>query len=129
MLAHLLIILIIVILCFNSIIYNSIHACPTSDILINYAKGSKLPNVFMFNNYGVRTIGIKMDRDVPCGIYNLSTSYGDGILFVPKGNTRLGYLNISNMDLLNDIDVLDMWKLKRITDDSDMVRTYNKGCC
>lgn len=130
MIIQLSIILIIIVILFNSMIYNSIHACPKLAVKISYARGSRLPGNDSDDKFGIDTINLKLDRDIPCGIYNLNTTYGKGTLYVSKNDKRFGYLTIDNMNLLNKVSVLDLWNIERIESDNNyFIMTYNRGCC
>lgn len=124
------IVLLIVIILFNSLIYNTYYKCPKFPLNINYLRASRLPGTQYDIRIGINTMNLKLDRDIPCGMYQVSTSYGDGILIVGRSNRRIGYLNIQDMSILNDINALDMWNIIRIeSNDNDFINTYNRGCC
>ena len=130
MITQLLILLLIIIVLFNCMIYNSQNTCPKMAIKISYARGSRLPGTIFEDRVGIKTINLKLDRDVPCGIYKLNTAYGPGILFVAKGKTRFGYLSIKDMELLKKVSVMDLWSIERIeSNDNTFIMTYNRGCC
>jgi hypothetical protein len=130
MVIQLVLVLVIVILLCNSITFNTIYKCPKYLVKIKYVRASRLPGKNYKERMGIDTINLKLDRDMPCGIYKLVNAYGYGILFVGGSNSRLGYLNMPNLDALKDVDLLDMWDLERLeSDDNGFIQTYNRGCC
>lgn len=130
MIIHLVLVLLIVILLCNSITFNSIYKCPKYPIKIKYLRASRLPGIKFKESIGIDTVALKLDRDVPCGIYKIVNAYGYGILFVSSSNPRIGYMHMNNMDLLKNINLLDVWDLQRLeSEDNGFVQTYNRGCC
>ena len=130
MIINLIIVLVIVIIMCNSIIYSGKYKCPAFPLKVNYVRGSRLPGVKYTQRVGIDTINLKLDRDVPCGIYTLKNTYGDGILIVSRDNQRLGYMNMRNMDVIKNINLFDLWDLQRVESrDNLFIDTYNRGCC
>lgn len=124
------ILLVIVTIFFNSIIYTQLHKCPTDPITIKYVRASRLSESISTDYMGIENISVKFDRDVPCGIYHVKTIYGDGMIYIGKGNNRTGYLHIKNMNLVKNVYLLDLWDLVReVTNDNHFIRTFNQGCC
>lgn len=130
MIIHLVLILVIIVLLCNSITYNSIYKCPKYAVKIKYLRASRLPGKDYTERVGIDTMNMKLDRDIPCGLYKLTTVYGDGVMIVGSSNSRVGYLNISNMDILKGVNILDVWDLQRLeAADNGFIQTYNRGCC
>lgn len=124
-----LILLIIIFLC-NSITFNSIYRCPKYPIKIKYVRASRLPTSNADEILGLNLINLKLDRDVPGGIYSIVNAYGYGMLFVGSANPRIGYLYMSNMKMLDNVNLLDMWDLQRLESSTNgFIQTYNRGCC
>src|SRR5271170_696437 len=103
MIINLIIILVIILLLCTSINYNLTHRCPRYHVKIKYVRASRLPGVTYQERTGIEKINLKLDRDVPCGIYLLTTSYGKASLFVPSASSRFGYLSMKNLELLDKI--------------------------
>ncbi len=126
------ILLIVIFLCYLSI-YSSINSYPKScskyDVQIKYVRASRLQDI-QINKIGINMINLKLDRDVPCGIYALKTAYGDATLYINNTDLRSGYLNMKNMDNIINVNLFDLWYLDRIgSDDNPISKIYNLGCC
>ena len=130
MIINLVIVLLIFIVIFNCIVYNNQYKCPKYILKINYIRASRLPGSKYSERVEIDTINLKLDRDVPCGIYKVKTLYGYGILIVAKNNKRIGYLNMKDTKLYDNVNLFDVWDIERInTDDNQFINTYNRGCC
>lgn len=131
MIVNLVIVLVIVIILFNSITYSHIYKCPQPALKFRYVRASRLPGLVVPENEKLfDTMHLSLDRDIPCGIYKIKNTYGNGLLFVSKFNKRIGYMTMQNLALLNGINLLDLWDLERINSNNDLfIRTYNSGCC
>lgn len=130
MIVQLVIILIIVILICNSITFNTIYRCPNMSVKIKYVRASRLPGKQFTERVGIDTLNVKLDRDIPCGIYKVSSSYGNGVLFIGSSNPRAGYLNTPDMDAIKGVNLFDLWNLQRLeSSDNAFIQTYNRGCC
>lgn len=130
MIINLVIVLLIIIILCNSITHSGKYKCPNFPFKINYVRGSRLPESINTERVGISTVNLKLDRDVPCGMYNVENSYGNAILIVSRDNYRIGYMNMKNMDIIKNIDLFDIWNLKRMeSDDNLFISTYNRGCC
>jgi len=106
------------------------YKCPPYPLKINYVRASRLPNQILKEKPEIDTIRLKLDRDVPCGIYGVSTLYGKGQMFVGSSNYRVGYLYLKDLDPIAQINMFDLWNLRRLESDTDhYIRTYNRGCC
>jgi hypothetical protein len=132
---NLLILLIICIVIFQCVVYNIQYRCPRFNLKIEYIRGSRLPARKLIDLIGIPTIPLKFDRDVECGIYRVTTVFGNGSLWVTKSDKRLGYLNLINFDKSTDksidkANILDIWDLTRMdTGDNPIINTFNRGCC
>ena len=110
MIIELLIVLVIAIISFCSTVYNIQHRCPPATIKIEYVRAGRLPGLDFEERVGITTINLKLDRDVPCGIYRLNTVFGEATMFVSKNSLRVGYLNYdkklleSNPETKKEID-------------------------
>jgi hypothetical protein len=139
MLIELIILLVICVLLFNSVVYSTQYRCPGESIKIEYVRAGRLPGTEFKKRVGITTINLKLDRDVPCGIYKLQTSYGDATIFVAKNSKRVGYLNYAQEVLeanpetrreIDSADLFDLWNLDRVSGgDNEFINTYNRGCC
>lgn len=130
MIINLLIVLLIVIIMCNSVTYNSKYRCPKYTVKIKYVRSSRLPGEYLQERVGIDTINLKLDRDVPCGIYTLMNAYGKAVMFVGNTDTRIGYMHMNNMDLVSKISLFDLWDLQRLdSSDNQFIQTYNRGCC
>lgn len=125
----LLIIIIICIIC-NYLIIVGNTKCNHNTNNIEYIRASQLPEKNITETIDLKTINIKFDRRVPCGIYNIKTLYGNGILIVDKNNNNIGYLHMSDMTVIKNINVFDIWNVDKISSKNNpFVATYNNGCC
>lgn len=130
MIVNLLIVLLIIIVMCNSVTYNSKYRCPKYTVKIKYVRASRLPGETFSEKVGIDTINLKLDRDVPCGIYSLTNAYGKASLFVGNTDSRTGFMHMKNMDVISKINLFDLWDLQRIESDTNIfIRTYNRGCC
>ena len=130
MVINLLIVLLILIVLCNSITYNNKNICTKNIINIKYVRASHIPDTNNNNIIGLNSIKLKLDRDIPCGIYNLTNAYGKGVLYVDNENPRIGYMTMKDMNNIFKIDLFDLWDLKRLdSDDNQILKVYNKGCC
>lgn len=130
MIINLVVVLLIVIVMCSSITYNTQYKCPKYTVKIKYVRGSRLPAKRLTERVGFNTIDLKLDRDVPCGIYSMNNAYGKATLIVDRNNSRMGYMNMKNMDVISKINLFDLWDLQRIESEGNpFVKTYNRGCC
>lgn len=130
MIINLVIVLLIVIVLCGSITYSNRYKCPKNDIKIKYLRGSRLPDLQKKDQIIMDMIILKLDRDVPCGIYNLTNTYGKAILIVSSTNSRIGYMHMKNIDALVKINLFDLWDLERTeSENNHLVLTFNRGCC
>ena len=145
MLIDLIILLCITILLFGSVVYSIQHRCPAENIRIDYVRAGRLPGTLpkteleSRQKIGISVINLKLDRTIPCGIYNTDTSFGNATLIVSKDSLKVGYLNYSQ-DILEEnpetkkeidkADLFDLWNITRITGKKNkFIDTYNRGCC
>jgi hypothetical protein len=106
------------------------YKCPEYTVKIKYVRASRLPGKIYTERVGIDTLNLKLDRDVPCGIYKLYNTYGEASMFVGNNNPRFGYLYMKNLEALKNVDMLDLWDLTRIdASDNAFIRTYDRGCC
>jgi hypothetical protein len=130
MLLQLVIILLIVIVMCTSISFNDRYKCPKFAVRMKYVRASRLPDLDSSNQIGKDMIILKLDRDVPCGIYSLNTVYGIATIIVSNTNSRLGYMIMENSKSIAHINLFDLWDLQRIESDTNLfIQTYNRGCC
>lgn len=130
MIVNLLIVLLIIIVMCNSINYNSKYRCPKYTVKIKYVRASRLPGENLPERVGIDTVNLKLDRDVPCGIYSLTNAYGKAALFVSNTDSRTGYMHMTDMNAVAKINLFDLWDLQRLESDSNrFIQTYNRGCC
>lgn len=128
MITLLVIFLMLIFLC-NLSIYNINTSCTNSNINIKYVRASKLQNI-QENKLGINVINVKLDRNVPCGIYKLKTVYGNGFMYVDNSDPKSGYLNVQDMSNIINVGLFDLWDLNKITSDDDqIIKMYNTGCC
>jgi hypothetical protein len=134
MVINLLIVLIILIVLCSSITYNNKNMCAKNITNIKYVRASRIP--INNNNFiGLNTIKLKLDRDIPCGIYNLTNAYGQGVIYVDNENSKIGYMTMKDMNNIYKINLFDLWDLKRLESDDNqnadnqIIKVYNRGCC
>lgn len=131
MILNLIIVLVIVIIIFNTVAYTHIYKCPQPALKFKYVRASRLPGLPVPDNEKLfDTIHLSLDRDIPCGIYKIKNTYGNGLLFVSKFDKRIGYMTMRDLEFLKDVNMIDLWDLERIDSKVDLfTRTYNNGCC
>lgn len=130
MIINLVILLVILLLLCNSISYNTTYKCPSFPLKIRYVRASRLPGQTFTQRVGIDTINLKLDRDVPCGIYSVTNIYGQGALMVTHTDPRTGYLSMKDMQLVENAKLVDLWDLQRLDAmDNKFIQTYNRGCC
>lgn len=130
MILQLVILLLIVILLCNSVTFNTIYKCPKYPLKIKYVRCSRYPGKDYQIRVGIDAVNVKLDRDVPCGIYKITSAYGYGVLFVSNSDPRQGYLGLDNLDSVKGVNLFDLWDLQRMeSDDNKLIQTYNRGCC
>ena len=123
-----LLVVILVVLFFGLIIYLGKYKCPSPNITISYARATILN--YETNLNGLRTVKLKSDRSIPCGMYSLQTIYGDGVIFVPNKDDMICHLHKYDMDTLLKIKMIDLWNITRLhSKSSDYIATYNNSCC
>jgi hypothetical protein len=127
---RLVLILLICIVIFNCIVYNSEYKCKEYPINYDSLTATRLPGNIFDNRIGIKTINLKLEKDIECGIYKVVTFYGPGILFISRGYKRLGYLYSINIDAMEGINFFNMWNIERLYDTNNhFINTYNRGCC
>ncbi len=131
MILNLVIVLVIIIIFFNSVTYTHIYKCPQPILKFKYVRASRLPGISVPENEKLfDTMHLSLDRDIPCGIYKIKNTYGNGLLFVSKFNKRIGYMTMRDLEFLKGVNLLDLWDLERIDSKNDLfIKTYNSGCC
>lgn len=124
--------LIIVVIAFNSIYYSIKHRCQnrSTDIKyssIKYARGAKYSNPNKRSN--ISMIDIKLDRDLGCGVYNVKTTYGQAKLYVYKFDGKYAELKFpKSIETIDKIDLFDLWDIEKIIDSKDeFIKTLE--CC
>lgn len=132
--------LVIVLILFNSSVYAIQHRCHSDSIKIPYIRAGRLQNrTEIEDRIGITSVNLKLDRDIPCGVYKLGTNYGNATMFVGKESLRLGYLVYAQKILgldpqtkkdIDKADLFDLWNLDRVSQkNDDFINTYNGGCC
>ena len=130
MILNLVILLLILIVLCNSVTFNDRYKCPKYAVKMKYMRASRLPDRNITKQTGIDMIILKLDRDIPCGIYNVVNTYGKATLMVSNSNSRIGYMHMKNLGDLVNINLFDFWDLRRVDSDENLfVQTYNRGCC
>ena len=125
---NLLLIIILVYMICNYLIIMGQNKCISKTNNIKYIRASKLSTVIKPEHMKLAGINIKFDRDVSCGIYNITTLYGSGVLIVGKDNNT-GFLHINDMTVIKDINMFDIWDIEKLESGVSFIKTYNTGCC
>ena len=130
MIVDLLLVLAIISLLFYFMVYNHIYKCPKQKIYIKYIRASRLPSD-PSEGFGkvIDNIKLRLDRDVPCGIYYFKSIYDNGVIYISKLDKQIGYMVVKNFEPLGKTNMFDLWDLERIDNDDPLVKTYNSGCC
>lgn len=97
---------------------------------ISVASGSRIKGIDLSKNLGFPTVNIKLDEEIPCGIYNGESNYGY-VTFVVVKNGKKAYVNFAEYkEEIDEIDRFRFTNLNRIVNsESDLISTYNRGCC
>jgi hypothetical protein len=97
---------------------------------LDYLRIYVLPGKNYAERVGLDTLNIKLDRDIPCGVYSVKTAYGNGIIFIGSPSSNVGYFFMTDTKYLEKINMFDVWDIKRLeSDDNKFLLTYNRGCC
>jgi hypothetical protein len=124
------ILLLMLFLLCNSVNYNTKYKCPKKKYHLDYLRIYVLPGKNYAERVGLDTLNIKLDRDIPCGIYSVKTAYGNGIIFIGSPSSNVGYFFMTDTKYLEKINMFDVWDIKRLeSDDNKFLLTYNRGCC
>jgi len=124
------ILLAILVVSFAMLINSRKYKCAPNQLVLRYVRASRLPGANYSERLGIDTVNLRLDREVPCGIYRVRNIYGSGIMFVGSTDQRAGYMNMKNMALIKGINLFDLWDLQRMdASDNQLIGTYNKGCC
>ena len=127
---NLVIVLLICFILFRCTVYSINTRCPQSEIRVSYARGTRMPGTDYKERVGFDTVNIKLDRDFKCGIYEFTSTYGKGVLYISVENNRLAYANFEDMKSIKNTNIFDFWDIKRMTSDNNLfIKTYNNGCC
>lgn len=97
-----------------------------SDLTINYVRASKFND-----NFDPNIIRVKLDRDIPCGIYTTTSIYGSAIISINQSDSKIGYLYMKNIQkIMENVNMVDLWNLIRNNGkDNIFIQTFNNGCC
>lgn len=125
--------LIIVILIYNLFVNSVDRTCVKDNekIIIERSYGSKIKRNNIFNKLGFNTIRVMLDREIPCGFYEADSHDGPVTIIVGKLNRNEVIVNfVHHKPELESLERFEFWNLKRLSNvQSDMINTYNMGCC
>lgn len=124
--------LIIVLILYFCIIKSYNNLC-NRDVKVNIDRifASKIQNIDLSYDFSYPAIYIKLDKDIPCGIYNGTSEYGDFTLLVGKYTHNYASINFTDFnDNVNSVTRFELLNLQRnVNASNDIVATYNIGCC
>ncbi len=125
--------LIIVILIYNLFVNSVDRTCVKDNekIIIERSYGSKIKRNNIFNKLGFNTIRVMLDREIPCGFYEADSHDGPVTIIVGNLNRNDVIVNfIHHTSELESLERFEFWNLKRLSNvQSDVINTYNIGCC
>ena len=128
---ELIILLLIVILCYQSIV-NSINSrCMNNkDLFIPIMQGVKMSQKKEIYNI-LPTITVAITESVPCGVYLAETQYGIVTLFVGYSNRNISNIYFHKFSReINKETIFTFFNVKRIINNNDVIiSTFNSGCC
>lgn len=125
--------LIIVILLYTSIssTINNTCALMFERIHIAHITGTRIGNIRLADKLGFPTITLRLDHPIPCGFYIGSSRFGQVIVVIGKHDRTKADINFntyrSDLDKTERFEITDLHRI--IANESDMIRTYNVGCC
>lgn len=116
--------------CIIKTIYNNRCKC-INNFFVKSISGSRISGLGLAKELGYPTINIKLDSALPCGFYQAESQFGNATVIVGKNDLYRAEINFINF--VDDIDKLDRLTLSKLTrlvrPDSDVITTYNAGCC
>lgn len=120
------------------ILYISLEATINNTCIHSYKRhyipfivGTKIDNLKISGKLGFPTLTIKLEKSISCGFYEGLTHYGQVIMIVGKYEPTIADVNFRTYrSEIEKIERLDIWNLNRlIANESDIVKTFNDGCC
>lgn len=129
---ELIVLLIIVIICYRSIIYSITTKCVDDNIvIIDKLHGSRIEGIHLARELGFPTINLKLSKPAPCGFYTGNSQFGAVTIVVGKEDRYRADVHFVNFN--DEVDKMDMfmfWDVKRVVNrKSDVISTFNRGCC
>ena len=125
--------LIIVILIYKIILALIDNVCidPNQHVYVKQIFGTKIKGFGLSKKLGFPTINIIMNRELPCGYYEVNSNHGYAILLVGKKDKNKGFINFSDFKPeIDSTERFELWDVKRIVNnESELVTVYNNGCC
>jgi hypothetical protein len=125
--------LVIIVLLYNSLVLSLNKPCLSGreEITIKKIYASAVPRADTDPSRGILDLRVKLDSEIPCGIYKVSTHYGPATVIASKNNNGFAYLNFNTTTKEKlAVDRFEMWGVRRATSlESDFISTFNSGCC
>lgn len=91
----------------------------------------RIPNLMKEKITNDKIINVRININIPCGIYKCDSYYGDAIIIVSREHNNKAIINFINF--FQNLDEFDRFELKNITrmtnTSNDYINTYNRGCC
>ena len=119
------VVLIIILLCFHMMTLKIESRCNNSDIIVDNITGTIITGKKSDDKLGYQ---IRLDRDLPCGVYSVTTKYNDtGLIFMSNMSPRIGNLYIKSPVSSNIIEFVLVKKINKTN--NNIINVYNNGCC
>lgn len=118
-------VVLIIILCFHIVTLKIEARCNNSDIIIDNITGTIISDKKNDDKVGYQ---IRLDRDLPCGVYSVITKHNDtGLLFMSNMSPRIGNLYTKSPVSSNSMEFVLTKKINK--SNNNIINVYNNGCC
>ena len=128
---ELIIILLIVIICYQSAITSIHDRCVNNkEVFIKFIQGIRINE--KKDTYSILpTIKILLTDEIPCGVYLSQTKYGIATLFIGYYNKKICNIYFHRYSpQIHKESILYFYNIQRIINNKDLIiNTFNSGCC
>ena len=93
--------------------------------------GTKIQGIGLASKLGFPTINLKINKPIPCGFYLAESEHGKVTLIVGKLDRFRADVHFHNYnEKLEKLPEFNFWNAVRLIDSrSEIITTYNDGCC
>ena len=126
------ILLIIILICCYITVTSINNRCNQyEEVTVDEITGTKIEGIKLAGLLGFPTVNLRLDKPLPCGFYMGMSDFGNVTVIVGKGDTYRADVHFLEFD--DKIDQMDSFVLKNLErvvySKSDIVTTFNRGCC